>query len=120
MGLQEAKNVLINGNVSNTSNFFEENINMKLAHLQPEHLLVLKAFYDIADESSNLKENEEMKGFTDVTFSNILSRVDLSERTVEVCYNDLVRDGFILMTHSQMLYHYITPLGIKLIKHLEG
>lgn len=120
MNIQDAKKTLQEGiHVTNSKEFFEKNLETKLSKLQPEHLLVLKVFYDMADELNNLEKNEEMTSFTDVSFIDVLSKINLPERILEVCYHDLVRDGFILMTHSQKLYHYITPLGVMLIRFLK-
>lgn len=120
LNIQDAKDTLRERTQRTKSEgFFEKNLETKLVELQPEHLLVLKVFYDIANELNNLEKNEEMKTFKDVSFSDVMSKIDLPERVVEVCYQDLLRDGFILMTHSQKLYHYITPLGIMLIRFLK-
>lgn len=120
MDLKKAKSILEDPILAEETNFFGRNLNEKLVNLQPEHLKVLKSFYDIAIEHKVITNNGDLTGFTDVKFSDIQSRVGLDDRIIEVCYNDLLRDGLIIMTNQQMLYHYITPLGIKLIRYVLG
>jgi len=109
-GFKKAKSILMDPILPEETNFFERNINEKLANLQLEHLKVLESFYDIAIERKVITKNGDLTGFTDVEFSDIPSRVGLDDGIIEVCYNDLLRDRLIIMPHQQMLYHYVTPI----------
>jgi hypothetical protein len=114
VNIEEAKKILFDNNqdISTEEEFIKDNIDSKIKYYSPQHILTLKAFYDIA------KPNIGKNVFTNISFEDIKNKTKLSDVVLNVCYNDLTRDGFLIMTHNIYLYHYTTRLGIILIEKL--
>lgn len=100
----------------NKESFIEHNINSKINKYSVEHLILLKAFYDLSKETIESSKKYNYNQFTVVTYNEIKQMIQIEEPILGICWMDLENDGFII---EVKYYEYaIRPLGIILAEML--
>lgn len=118
MDVEMAKEIINNTSEFelNEKEFLEQNINFKIGKYSGEHLILLKAFYDLSKETIETSRKYKYDQFTVVTYKDIIERIQVKEPVLGICWMDLENDGFIIEVKC---YGYaIRPLGIILIEML--
>lgn len=118
MNIEKAKEIAnnIQGFKTNRDDFIERNINSKISKYSEEHIILLKAFYDLSKDTIESSKNSNYNQFKIITYHDIKEIVRIEEPVLGICWMDLENDGFILEVKC---YEYaIRPLGIMFIEKL--